>query len=40
MNIDNLFEIAKNRQTDINEHLETLKSYASKVNHVTEHGVS
>ena len=39
MNIDNLFEIAKNRQTDINEHLETLKSYASKVNHVTELGV-
>lgn len=39
MNIDSLFEIAKNRQTDINEHLETLKLYASKVNHVTELGV-
>lgn len=39
MTIDELFEKAKSTATDINEHLETLKEYASKCDHVTEFGI-
>jgi glycosyltransferase involved in cell wall biosynthesis/predicted O-methyltransferase YrrM len=34
-----LYEHAKNTVSDINEHCETLRSYASKVHHATEFGV-
>jgi hypothetical protein len=33
------FEHEKNKPTDINEHLETIKQYAEKCDHVTEMGV-
>jgi hypothetical protein len=33
------FNYEKNRPTDINEHLQTLKEYAAKCEHVTEMGV-
>jgi hypothetical protein len=39
MNIDILYEEFCNKKSDINEHLKTLKKYASEVDFVTEMGV-
>lgn len=37
--IDERFQLLVNSPSDINEHLETIKSYASKCEHITEMGV-
>jgi len=39
MNIDTYYKKLYEKKSDINEHLPTLRQYASKVNHVTEMGV-
>lgn len=39
MNLQTLFENKKNQQSDINEHLETLRDYASQCKHITEMGM-
>lgn len=37
--IQEFFEFEKNKPSDINEHLEALKNYASECDHITEMGV-
>jgi len=39
MNLEELFKQNCDKKCDINEHLPTLRKYASSVNHVTEFGV-
>jgi hypothetical protein len=39
MNLQTLFENKKNQQSDINEHLETLRDYASQCKRITEMGM-
>jgi hypothetical protein len=37
--INQNYELKKNTESDINQHLETLKNYAAKCQHITEMGV-
>jgi hypothetical protein len=39
MNLEELFENKKNEKSDINEHLETLRTYAYQCKHITEMGM-